>query len=419
MPSKRTIIRDRVIRNIDKAEIPEEEKKVLREMQANAKDKIEFREANGRVTSIFGFEVDIKKIPESINNLSHLNSISLWVGTISEIPDTLFEIESLETIAIHDTKIKQIPKLITKLKNLQVLSITENLLTEFPVYIGNLEKLDILQLDRNQIEKIPDSIGNLKDLHYLDLNGNRIYKLPQSIGNLPLLRFGIKNNLLTEVPAFIANLENSWEIDFTGNPITNPPKIVGRFKLKKGLLYDASEVINREVKAQSFNQGEIIYQDVEKPCLTFPGCPYGPLVECFYPRPGNTKYRCDIFGHDCPIFYLMEPVTEIFSKIPENYQLTLFKESLKDRSRFNNKTITCRTVEKPCYTLNYCPYGSLGDELTLRITTNKFQCRIFAHDCPIFYHFELFTGYTEKDLKEKKKLKINPSKYKKMDDWLK
>jgi len=414
LPSKSVVIRD-----INKARIPDLEKKVLHEIQANAKKKIDFREENGRVIDIFGFEVDIKKIPESINNLSCLKSIGLWKGDISEIPETLFEIKSLESLSIHDNKIKKIPKSIHKLKNLRVLSITGGLLTEFPDFIGDLENLDILQLDENQIKKIPEPIGNLINLHFLDLNHNRVSKLPDSIGNLPLLRFGIKSNLLTQVPVFITQFSSIWELDFTGNPISNPPKTIGKFKLKEGLKYDAYEVLDQEHRKRSFNQGELVFENAEKPCLTYPGCPYGTLVECFYQRTKKSKYGCDTFGHDCPIFYLMEPITEKISRIPENYKTTQFKESIKDRRWFNNKAIVIRNVEKPCYILKICPYGSLGDELNIRKTSNKFQCKIFPHDCPIFYHFELIAGYTEEDLREKRKPKIDPSKYKKIDEWFK
>jgi len=158
------------------------------------------------------------------------------------------------------------------------------------------------------------------------------------------------------------------------------------------MKYDAYEVLFEEIKRESFNQGEIVVEDAEKPCFIYPGCPYGQLVECFCQRMEKTKYNCDDFGHDCPIFYLMEPITDKIEQIPEHYQPTQFKENLRDRRWFNNKVIIAKNVEKPCDILNLCPFGSLGDELKIRRTTNKFQCGIFAHDCPVFYHFELAAG---------------------------
>ena len=257
-----------LIRDIDTADIPDAEKSVLYEIQANANKKIKVYMENGRVIEIHGFEVEIKEIPQSINNLSCLKGIELWKGFISEIPETLFEIKSLEKLSLNDTKISEISKSIQKLKKLKVLSITGSLLTEFPEYIGGLVNLDILQCDENKIEEVSASIGNLLNLHFLDLNQNRISKLPEAIGTLPLFRLGIKNNLLTKIPEFITKFSSIWDIDFTGNPITNPPKVIGKFKLTNGLKYDAHEALDQEAKKLSFNQGNVIVENAEKPCLT-------------------------------------------------------------------------------------------------------------------------------------------------------
>lgn len=45
--------------------------------------------------------------------------------------------------------------------------------------------------------------------------------------------------------------------------------------------------------------------DVDKPCLSLDYCPYGPLVE---QSPFTEKdKRCDVFGHDCPVYANHEP----------------------------------------------------------------------------------------------------------------
>jgi len=66
-------------------------------------------------------------------------------------------------------------------------------------------------------------------------------------------------------------------------------------------------------------------KDVEKPCQKCGLCPYGQLVEDFPLHPEfegqdlnklakegkiDTGYNCKVFGHDCPVFYLAEKVTE-------------------------------------------------------------------------------------------------------------
>ena len=47
-----------------------------------------------------------------------------------------------------------------------------------------------------------------------------------------------------------------------------------------------------------------------KPCWELKYCPYGPLVELFPLREERDFQSCLIFGHDCPVFTLAEPLTE-------------------------------------------------------------------------------------------------------------
>lgn len=47
-----------------------------------------------------------------------------------------------------------------------------------------------------------------------------------------------------------------------------------------------------------------------KPCWEIKYCPYGPLVEDFPLKAEPDEKSCRIFGHDCPVFYVAEPLTE-------------------------------------------------------------------------------------------------------------
>lgn len=47
-----------------------------------------------------------------------------------------------------------------------------------------------------------------------------------------------------------------------------------------------------------------------KPCWEIKYCPFGPLVETFPIAPTSSEKSCRIFGHDCPVFYTAEPLTE-------------------------------------------------------------------------------------------------------------
>jgi len=49
---------------------------------------------------------------------------------------------------------------------------------------------------------------------------------------------------------------------------------------------------------------------IVKPCHMTGFCPYGQLVEAFPLRENKDYFSCNLFGHDCPVFYHAESVTE-------------------------------------------------------------------------------------------------------------
>jgi len=54
-----------------------------------------------------------------------------------------------------------------------------------------------------------------------------------------------------------------------------------------------------------------------------------------------------------------------------------------------------KAVCKPCWEIKYCPYGPLVEEFPLKKISNEKSCRIFGHDCPVFYVAEPFTETKE------------------------
>lgn len=68
-----------------------------------------------------------------------------------------------------------------------------------------------------------------------------------------------------------------------------------------------------------------IWKNVIKPCLATGFCPYGTLVEEFPIELEKNERSCDVFGHDCPVFYVAEPVAEEGKFTDENVD-RMFKE---------------------------------------------------------------------------------------------
>jgi hypothetical protein len=68
-----------------------------------------------------------------------------------------------------------------------------------------------------------------------------------------------------------------------------------------------------------------------KPCWELKYCPYGPLVEEFPLQEERDDKSCRIFGHQCPVFFVAEPLTEtrelrnISRHIPRPMQFRVLK----------------------------------------------------------------------------------------------
>ena len=45
-------------------------------------------------------------------------------------------------------------------------------------------------------------------------------------------------------------------------------------------------------------------------------------------------------------------------------------------------------IEKPCYKCGYCPYGQLVEEFPLHEDDLGLSCKVFEHNCPVYYYGE-------------------------------
>jgi len=74
----------------------------------------------------------------------------------------------------------------------------------------------------------------------------------------------------------------------------------------------------------------------------------------------------------------------------------------------NISEIIDKNAKKPCHRLGWCPYGKLVEEFPIREQVNDFTCKVFPHDCPIFYHIE-FTSekYSQEDYEKEIEILYN------------
>ncbi|KKK51148.1 hypothetical protein LCGC14_3117880 [marine sediment metagenome] len=77
-------------------------------------------------------------------------------------------------------------------------------------------------------------------------------------------------------------------------------------------MEDEDKIINDLKKAMWINNEKIIKSNLKKvkPCHTCGYCPYGCMVEAFPLKRKSTEISCIVFGHDCPMFYNGEDLSE-------------------------------------------------------------------------------------------------------------
>ena len=56
------------------------------------------------------------------------------------------------------------------------------------------------------------------------------------------------------------------------------------------------------------NNKVFVDENAVKPCGLLRYCPYGQLVEEFPFRSVPDHISCEVFGHNCPVFYLKEEI---------------------------------------------------------------------------------------------------------------
>ncbi|MFX0074294.1 MAG: hypothetical protein ACFE96_02550 [Candidatus Hermodarchaeota archaeon] len=54
----------------------------------------------------------------------------------------------------------------------------------------------------------------------------------------------------------------------------------------------------------------------------------------------------------------------------------------------NTSVIISKEAKKPCHRLNWCPYGKMVESFPVREQENQYSCKVFHHDCPVFYYIE-------------------------------
>ena len=117
------------------------------------------------------------RIPESIANLSKLETLDLGGNRISELPVSIVNLKNLEELYLdHDNRLdfRNAFILLGKLPRLRVLHLEGNELTSLPETINNLQALEKLYLNQNELSLVDIKRDQLKRLLLVDLQQNQV-----------------------------------------------------------------------------------------------------------------------------------------------------------------------------------------------------------------------------------------------------
>jgi internalin A len=199
-------------------------------------NKAAFKTAEIRIQKAFksrAKELDLSTLaltdlPESIANLTYLQTLDLYNNQLSTLPEIIGNLTNLQKINLSYNQLNGLPESIGKINNLRTLSISTNQLTSLPESIGNLINLQEFNLHRNQLSALPESIGNLTNLQTLFLSHNKISILPEKIDEMSQLQWiDLYNNQLRELPESIGNLINLQKLYLSQNQLRELPESIG------------------------------------------------------------------------------------------------------------------------------------------------------------------------------------------------
>lgn len=140
---------------------------------------------------------------DKISNFKNLK-VLLTDSIKDKLPNSIFELKHLESLYIDKCFFSSFPTQIFSLKGLKKLFLSryeeENIKIEIPPEIGTLVHLEYLELTFFGCTYLPNTIKNLTKLKYLDLDYNKLTTLPEEILSLPLIDISLLENNFSVIP---------------------------------------------------------------------------------------------------------------------------------------------------------------------------------------------------------------------------
>ena len=176
----------------------------------------------------------LTKLPASIGELTHLESLNLSSNQLTTLPPSLGQLTQLTELDLSNNQLTTLPDSLGQLTQLQTLNLSHNQLTALPESLGQLTQLWSFHLSNNHLKALPDSLRQLAHLQDLELIDNQLTEIPNFIGELTSLTvLELQGNQIRILPDSLRNLQNLTELGLGFGNLTNPlselPKYISEF----------------------------------------------------------------------------------------------------------------------------------------------------------------------------------------------
>jgi internalin A len=171
----------------------------------------------------------LKRLPEVLGELTHLQSLDLSGNQLTNLPESCGQLDQLVYLNLSDNQLTDLPESLDHLTGLKFLCLAGNQLTNLPDAWGQLDQLDYLNLSDNQLTDLPKSLFQLSRLKFLYLSGNQLANLPESCGQLDQLDYlNFSHNRLTDLPEALFQLSRLKFLYLSENQLTTLPDLFGQ-----------------------------------------------------------------------------------------------------------------------------------------------------------------------------------------------
>jgi Leucine-rich repeat (LRR) protein len=184
---------------------------------------------DGHVTSISLIKKELTTLPESIGELTSLQTLVLNYNNLKTLPESFGNLSNLTRANLDHNRLVQLPESFGMLTNLFSLSLENNDLTSLCKSFGNLHALTRLYISHNKLVQLPEYFGDLRSLRDLRISHNKLVRLCKSIGKLKSLgHLYLNHNKLSSLPETFGDLSNLGVLILNNNRFKQIPEIIGK-----------------------------------------------------------------------------------------------------------------------------------------------------------------------------------------------